>query len=115
LRRAFERWRTRNLYIETVIMKEGNTAIRDLLLEKGHLIPPTLLEHAGQLVEHYDRSLEEYEEVRGGKNPDPCASFVFVGPKGYPFPVPAERAFRSTFERMWAELYEPDAGRRSAS
>ena len=58
-RRAFHRWRERNVYIETVIMKEGNTAVRDLLLQKGHLIPPPLLEHAGKLVEHYDRWLEE--------------------------------------------------------
>jgi hypothetical protein len=84
--RAFERWRSRNIYIETAIMKEGNTTVRDLLLAKGSLIPPELLEHAGKLVEHYDRWLEEYENVRGGEHPDPNAPFVFVGPKGFPFP-----------------------------
>jgi hypothetical protein len=106
--RAFERWKERNIYIETSIMKEGNTTVRDLLLEKGSLIPPQLLDHAGKLVEHYDRWLEEYENLRGGEHPDPQAPFVFVGPKGYPFPHAAERAFRSTFKEMWTELYSSE-------
>jgi hypothetical protein len=109
--RAFERWKARNFYIETTVMKEGNTTVRDLLLQKGYLIPPPLLEHAGKLVEHYDRWLEEYENVRGGEHPDPHAPFVFVGPKGFPFPVEAERAFRTTFKRMWTDLYEPQLER----
>lgn len=108
--RAFERWKERNLYIESAIMKESNTTIRDLLLQKGSLIPPELLEDAGKLVQHYDRWLEEYERVRGGDNPDLDAPFVFVGPEGFPFPRDSERAFRSTFKEMWEELYGPDAG-----
>lgn len=104
-KRAFNRWKARNVYIETVIMKEGNTTIRNLLLQKGHLIPPELLDHAGKLVEHYDRWLEEFDAVRGGENPDLGAPYVFVGPKGFPFPVEAERAFRAKFDEMWTALY----------
>jgi hypothetical protein len=105
--RAFRRWRAKNVFIETAIMKEGNIAVRDLLLSKAHLLPPELLEHAGKLVEHYDRWLEEFERVRGGETPDLDAPFVFVGPQGYPFPQEAERAFRACFRRMWDDLYRP--------
>src|SRR5438552_17165381 len=40
--RAFNRWDGRNLFLEGKIIAEGNRTIRDLLLSKGHLIPPDL-------------------------------------------------------------------------
>lgn len=103
--RAFNRWTTKNLYIETKIIREGNETVRNLLLSKGHLIPPDLLPDAGRLVEHYDRWLEEYEHVRGGTEPQLDAPFVFVGPAGYPFPTDAEQRFRERFRTLWEELY----------
>jgi hypothetical protein len=106
--RAFARWQARNIYLETKVIREGNLAIRDLLLTKGHLIPPELLEDAGRLVEHYDRWLEEFERQREGPEPDLQAAFTFVGPSGFPFPVESERRFRETFARAWAELYLPE-------
>jgi hypothetical protein len=47
--------------------------------------------------------------VRGpdAADPDLEAPFVFVGPKGYPFPTDAEQAFRETYRNMWGELYAP--------
>jgi hypothetical protein len=87
------------------VIREGNLAIRDLLLQKGHLIPPELLEDAGLLVEHYDRWLEEYEKQRLAEHPDLDAPFTFVGPQGYPFPGKADRRFRAAFKSLWVELY----------
>jgi hypothetical protein len=62
---AFDRWTTKNRNIETVIIREGNVIVRDLLLTKGHLIPTDPLGNAALLVEHYDRWLEEYESPHG--------------------------------------------------
>ena len=105
-RRAFERWERRNDYLEGRVVKEANTGIRDLLLAKGHLLPVNLLGHAGDLIEHYDRWLEEYADKREGPNAAEHTSPVYVGPAGYPFPVKAEKAFKDTFARLRDDLYE---------
>ena len=103
--RAFSRWTSKNLYLEAKIIREGNLTIRDLLLKKGYLIPPELLDDAGRLVEHYDRWLEEFEKQRLSENPDLNAPFTFVGPTGYPFPGDAAQRFQEVFSRLWNELY----------
>src|SRR3954453_12311963 len=41
-KRAFDRWDGKNLFLEAEVIKNGNLAIRDLLLSKPHLIPPEL-------------------------------------------------------------------------
>lgn|SRR2546427_8248082 len=107
-RRAFLRWKEKNLYLEAKVIREGNIAVRDLLLLKPHLIPPKLLGDAGELVEHYDRWLEEFEKLRGREDPDLDTSFVFVGPQGFPFPKSAEANFKMAFEGIWEDLYAPD-------
>lgn len=104
--RAFKRWHTQNLYLEAKVVKVGNETIRDLLLSKGHLIPPELLEDAGKLVEHYDVWLEKFEEQRSTENPNLEASFVFVGPEGFPFPTESEEKFKNKFSEYWNELYK---------
>lgn len=104
--RAFKRWRSQNLYLEAKVVKVGNEIIRDLLLSKGHLIPPELLDDAGKLVEHYDVWLEKFEEQRSSENPNLEAKFVFVGPDGFPFPTKSEERFRSMFKEYWRELYK---------
>ncbi|MGH3062045.1 MAG: hypothetical protein ACRDNA_11620, partial [Gaiellaceae bacterium] len=109
--RAFGRWETRNDFLEGKVVKDANTQIRDLLLAKGNLLPAHLVEHAGDLIEHYDRWLEEYALKREGPEADIDTSPVYVGPKGYPFPDDADRAFKETFLRMRRELYETDAPR----
>lgn len=106
--RAMHRWKSQNLYLEAKVIKVGNLAIRDLLLTKSHLIPPELLEDAGKLVEHYDRWLEEFENIRGSEKPDLETPFVFVGHKEFPFPKVAEVKFLKAFHDTWKELYEPD-------
>ena len=99
-RRAFDRWSGKNLYLEARIIREGNLAFRDLLLAKGHLIPPHLMADAALLVEHYDRWLEEFENKRTEQNPANEDAFVFVGPAGYPFPREAENHFRQEFQQL---------------
>lgn len=114
-RRAFGRWEERNDFLEGRVVKEANTQIRDLLLAKGNLLPPHLVEHAGDLIEHYDRWLEEYAAMREGPEAETDTRPVYVGPKGYPFPDDAEKAFKETFHRMRRELYETDASGRGAA
>jgi hypothetical protein len=109
-RRAFDRWRAKNLFLEAKVIREGNLTIRNLLLDKSDLIPPELLGDAGRLVEHYDRWLEEFEQVRSNEKPDLGTPFVFVGTQGFPFPSDAETKFRNAFTKLWAELYG-DAGK----
>ncbi|MCD4744062.1 MAG: hypothetical protein K8R67_16495 [Desulfobacteraceae bacterium] len=106
-KRAFKRWNSLNLFIEAKVVGVGNETIRDLLLSKGHLIPPELLEDAGKLIEHYDVWLEKFQEQRSSETPDLKATFLFVGPDGFPFPGEAEGRFRDKYKEYWKELYEP--------
>jgi hypothetical protein len=103
-KRAFDRYSSRNLYLEAKVLRAGNEAIRDLLLAKGHLIPATLIEDAGRLVEHYDRWLEEFERQRSGPEPELGSQFVFVGPQGFPFPAESDARFRKECRRLAEEL-----------
>jgi hypothetical protein len=108
-RRALDRYTAKNTYLEAKVLRDGNLAIRDLLLKVPHLIPPNLLEDASRLVEHYDRWLEEYERVRSAESPDLDSQFVFVGPKGFPFPSDAETRFHEAYKTYWNDLYEGGA------
>jgi hypothetical protein len=104
-KRAFARWDHKNLYLEGKVVREGNQTIRDLLLTKGHLIPPNLMGDAGQLVEHYDAWLEAFDRIRGENSTSNDTAFVFVGPDGYPFPTTAEVNFKAEFRKLQSELY----------
>jgi len=104
-RRAYGRWDAKNLFLEAQIVKVGNQRIRDLLLEKGHLIPPDLLQDAGRLVEHYDVWLEAFDRHRLAAAPGPEAAFVFAGPEGHPFPSDSEQRFKARFAEYWNDLY----------
>ena len=102
---AFRRLTANNKFVEAKILKESNEKIRDLLLQKSHLIPSELIDDANKLVEHYDRYLEEFEKIRGGQNPDLEAPFVFVGPQGFPFPQKSADKFQDKYKQMWNEVY----------
>jgi len=102
---AFDRWNGKNLFLEAQVVRQGNQTIRDTLLAKGHLIPPSLVPHATQLVVHYDVWMEAFDRIRGEASPSPNTPFVFVGPEGYPFPHEAEEAFKQEFARLQCELY----------
>lgn len=106
-KRAFDRWRDRNDFLEEQVVRAGNLAIRNLLLEKGHLIPPDLINHAESLIEHYDAWLEAFERERGsGKKANLEVKRIFVGPAGYPFPKDAEKAFRARADQLQRELFD---------
>lgn len=104
-KRAFKRWEGKNLFLEQKVIRDGNVVIRDLLLTKAHLIPSPLFEHAGLLVEHYDRWLEEFENKRLAEVPDLETPFIFVGPAGYTFPSASEEKFQEIFRIYQQELY----------
>lgn len=104
-KRAFKRYDANNTYLEAKVLREGNLAIRDLLLRNSHLIPPNLLDDAARLVEHYDRWLEEFERLRSSPPSESDTPFVFVGPKGFLFPSDAEDNFKAAFRESWNELY----------
>jgi hypothetical protein len=103
--KAFFRLTANNKFVEAKILKESNEKIRDLLLQNGHLIPAELLNDANNLIEHFDRWLEEFEKVRGGTNPDLETPFIFVGPQGYPFPKKSADNFQKKYTEMWQEVY----------
>ena len=103
--RAFKRWNSKNLYLEAKVIREGNLTIRNLLLERGDLIPPELLEDAGKLIEHYDYWLELFENKRMAENPDLKTPFIFAAPDGFGFPRQSALNFQKTFQQMWKELY----------
>jgi len=102
---AFDRWNGKNLFLEAQIVRHGNQAIRDILLAKGHLIPPALVPHATKLIVHYDVWMEAFDRIRGESSPAADTPFVFVGSEGYPFPHEAEAAFKAEFARLQRELY----------
>ena len=64
---AFSRWTGKNLYLEAKIIREGNLAVRDLLISKAELIPTDLVSHANKLIVHYDRWLEEFDRLPRGQ------------------------------------------------
>lgn len=105
-RQAFKEWvssmpTTPNEKIEDAI-KASNSVIRNLLINKWHLIPADLRADALQLIKHYDAWQAEYDRLRPGGVRDPEVPFVFVGPKGVPFPRNAEEDFLSRYEKMAA-------------
>jgi len=101
---AFSRWismplASPNTQIEEII-KSSNTAVRNLLTTKWHLLPEDLQPDAADLIQHYDAWLEEFERVRPGGIRAPEPKFVFVGPKGVPFPSEAEQHFLNRLNKL---------------
>lgn len=92
----FDVWSARNTVLATAVIRDSNEAVRMLLTSKADLIPPDLVDDAIALVEHYDAWIAEYERVqREGDTP-----YVFVGPKGKPFPNESEARFRARYEQL---------------
>ncbi|GGG04066.1 hypothetical protein GCM10011344_00550 [Dokdonia pacifica] len=104
-KRAFDRYQDTNVYLEAKVLKDGNEKIRNLLLEKAHLIPLELTDDASQLIEHYDVWLEEFNKHRNDENPNLDQKFIFAGPKGYIFPRVAEQNFKKKYHELREELF----------
>jgi hypothetical protein len=96
--RAYLRYDGNNEFLEGEIMAKCATNIREIISERGYLLDAAGLQHAVDLVEHFDVWLEEFDRQRGtGGKGDP---YVFAGARGHPFPRAAEEAFH----RMWVDL-----------
>jgi len=95
-RNAFRVWNDNNTVLVTGIIRDGNAAVRSLLVDRSELIPSDLVDDAVELLKHYDAWFREYERVRReGDTP-----YVFVGPKGVPFPTASEERFRKRYESL---------------
>ncbi len=103
--RAFCRWEKKQLFLEMEVIGKSNRCVRDLLLDNAHLIPLDLLDHASDLIHHYDVWLEMFHEKRESENPDLNTKFIFTGPEGYGFPDASKTAFQNKFHEFRQELY----------
>jgi hypothetical protein len=91
---AFDRWTSKNLPLETQIIKPANEAARSLLLQKAGFVHESLRDDAKEFVRHYDCWLEEYDRQRE-RNGGTDEPFVFVAPQGCGFPTGSETRFRA--------------------
>lgn len=93
-KQAFHRWRNRNPTLELKVIAESNGVIRQTILTKYHLIPRHLRDNAMELVSHYDKWFEVYDDERNSGKPEAeQATHIFAGIHGVPFPSEAEEAF----------------------
>lgn len=81
---AFDRWNNKNLYLESKIIKEGNEAVRELLIQKAKLVHPDLKEDARRLntiIAGLKNSTAFGEEM----NPILMNTLSLLAPKAIPF------------------------------
>jgi len=102
---AFRVWNADNTVLVTEVIRESNAAVRDVLLQRAELIPTDLVPDAVALLELYDAWFIEYERVRRDRD----TPYVFVGPKGIPFPTDSEKRFRARYDTLVGELTAPGA------
>ena len=88
---TLDKYKPNDSYREA-IFKECNETIRDLLLQKGFLIPPDLQPSAGDFLLHYDGWLQHYHQIREVEK-DMEKSFVFT----YDFPHDAAKKFQEKY------------------
>ena len=105
--RLFRQWKVKapakpNEEIEDAI-RDSNLAAKVALSDNWHLIPPELTDDAKALIDHFDAWLEEYEAVRPGGKRLPKPTYVFVGPKGVPFPTQSEKRFRELYKSIMGD------------
>lgn len=71
-------------FIYTLVLRDSNTAVRDLLLQRGYLLPAGLQTDALQLIEHLDIWLIKWHELRDRTHPSLDDPFVFANDSVYP-------------------------------
>lgn len=91
-------------YYEDEVIYDSNKHIRDLLIEKGHYLPPELLDEASRLVEHFDVWLTKYNQTRLVEK-DIKTKQIYVGPDGFRFPENAEKMFKEKYIEMFKSLH----------
>jgi len=96
-------------YIDACLMRDSNTAVRDTLLTKGHLIPKELRHHANTLVGHYDLWLGRFTSL--AQQYDPQAGGVFdIGFLNERFPRDSVQAFHDSYAALLQELHGVEPG-----
>ncbi|MEI9810787.1 MAG: hypothetical protein WDO16_24565 [Bacteroidota bacterium] len=83
------------------ILRLYNEKIRELLLEKGYLLPDSLQHDALALVSHYDIWMQKWDELKTTLNPSPDDEFVF--PNTFTFPKEAARNLEQEYKRLKQE------------
>ena len=71
-------------FIYTLVLRDSNTAVRDLLLERGYLLPTDLQDDALQLIQHLDIWLVKWHDMRARTNPSLDDPFVLANESVYP-------------------------------
>jgi hypothetical protein len=92
-------------YLFARILKIYNEKIRELLLEKGYLLPGTLQKDALLLISHYDVWLQKWNDLEKRLNPGPGDEFIF--PNEFIFPKEAAKNLEEEYLRI--KQYIPDA------
>ncbi len=71
-------------FIYTLVLRDSNSAVRNLLLERGYVLPASLQDDALRLIEHLDIWLIKWHELRERTNPSLDDPFVFANENVYP-------------------------------
>ena len=112
-----DRYRVQMRYGEAVLLKDSNSALRTLLLAKGHLLPSELVGTSHCLLTHYDIWLKRFEltlaafkTTRGGSDPTPEQQFdvsfaSMEAAKCGSFPEEAPIQFQKQFDLLRNELF----------
>ncbi|MBL7739455.1 MAG: hypothetical protein JNK14_09555 [Chitinophagaceae bacterium] len=80
------------------ILRVYNEKIRQLVMEKGYLLPHHLQQDGLDLVSHYDVWMQKWDELKEQINPSPDDEFVF--PNSVTFPKEAARHLEQEYERI---------------
>ncbi|HEY6504496.1 MAG TPA: hypothetical protein VIZ28_11025 [Chitinophagaceae bacterium] len=80
------------------ILRQYNEKIRELIIEKGWLLPESLQKDALALVLHYDAWMQKWDELKAKLDPSPDDEFVF--PNSVTFPKEAARNIEQEHERL---------------
>ena len=89
-------------YIHARVLRECNEQIRSALLENSFLLPADLIEHALELIAHYDIWLKKWYDLERRQAPGLGDEFVFQNTAV--FPREAEKALMDEFLRIHMEL-----------
>jgi len=85
-------------FMHARILRQYNEKIRELILEKGHILSEHLQENALELVAHYDIWMQKWDELKASLRPSPGDEFVF--PNNSTFPKEAATKLEQEYKRL---------------
>ena len=89
-------------FMFAMILRQYNEKIRELILEKGWLLPAGLQEDGLALVSHYDIWMQKWDELKKSLNPSPDDQFVF--PNNATFPKDAARNIEEAYQLLKQQI-----------